>query len=72
MRRLILTTALLLAAVQTGQASLETDCYFSGGYFGSTYFGADYFDETVCGVAASGGYSLGEGQLRQDLRLKVE
>ena len=70
MKRIIIATALLLATVQTGQASLETDCYFDGGYFGSTYFGADYFDETVC--SSSGGYSLGEAQLQLDLRLKVE
>ncbi len=54
MRRLILATALLLAAVQTGQASLETNCYFAGGYFGSTYYTADYFDETC---SAGGGSS---------------
>lgn len=46
MKRLIVATALLLAAAQTGQASLETGCYFAGGYFDATYFVADYFDET--------------------------
>ena len=72
MKRLIVITGLLLSATQTGQASLETDCYFGGGYFGATYFQADYFDETICIIATADGYSLGEGQLRQDLRIKVE
>ena len=48
MKRLIVATALLLATAQTGQASLETDCYFGGGYFDATYFDDNYFQETNC------------------------
>ena len=53
MKRLIVATALLLATAQTGQASLETDCYFGGGYFDATYFDDDYFDET-CSASPPG------------------
>ena len=62
MKRLIVATALLLATAQTGQASLETDCYFDGGYFGSTYYLADYFDET-CSAGEAGGSGKTPGMM---------
>ncbi len=40
--------AVLLFAAPQSHASLETDCYFEGGYFSPTYIEADYFDETTC------------------------
>lgn len=53
MRRLITTTMLLLLFSGTGNASLEDNCYFFGGYFDATYFAADYFDETCVAPAST-------------------
>ncbi len=53
MKRLILATALLLASVQTGQASLECDGYFGAGYFGTTYYLDGYWPENACGGGSS-------------------
>ena len=52
MRRLTAVTALLLAS-NLGNASLETSCYFAGGYFSTTYFASSYFDES-CTASSSG------------------
>lgn len=54
-RSLTIVLALMLAlSAPVGNASLETDCYFAGGYFDATYFAADYFDESVCVAPSSG------------------
>ncbi len=48
-RRRLTVTAIaigLALSAPVGNASLETDCYFAGGYFGATYFADNYFDET--------------------------
>lgn len=55
MRRRCLTIAgglLLMLAAPLGNASLENDCYFAGGYFGATYYADDYFDETCSDAPA--------------------
>ena len=36
----------LVLAAPVGNASLEADCYFAGGYFGATYYASNYFDES--------------------------
>lgn len=48
MRRVVASvTALgLLLSAPVGNASLEDDCYYLGGYFVATYYEADYFDES--------------------------
>lgn len=48
--RLVGALALALTASTVSNASLETDCYFAGGYFDPTYVASGYFDET-CGTA---------------------
>ena len=67
--RLIAATLLTMYAATSGQASLECGVYLDAGYFDATYYLDGYWSETAC---TEGGYSLGEGQLTQDLRLKVE
>ncbi len=71
MKRLMIGTALLLATVQSGQASLECDGYFTAGYFGTTYYQDGYFSETVCAGGGGGGNnnrpSLGLGLKRLSL-----
>ncbi len=48
MKRLIVASLLLVSAAQVGHASLETDCYFAGGYFDPTFFDDNYFKEANC------------------------
>lgn len=69
MRRLISGIVLSLCFASIGEASLETDCYLTGGYFGSTYYASGYFDES-CGAPPGGstGFPL---RLRKDLRIMI-
>ena len=49
--RAVIVAGLLLAA-QTGYASLETDCFYDGGFYDSTFYAGDFYDES-CSVSSS-------------------
>ena len=56
-KRLVIAIG-LLAMSNLGNASLETDCYFDGGYFDATYMQSGYFDES-CANAKKTNLSVG-------------